>query len=118
MACYGLKKGSFHLFVHPKWSRIIVAKTYFWPVFDPFFVPKQPIFKALWEFRRAKTGHHELKTRQKNLFWHSMWSMIIFEKSHALQILKWRSGICDARSWPPPLSFWLMLCVVVPHTHR
>ena len=27
-------------------------------------------------------GHHELKTRQKHLFWHSMWSRIIFEKSH------------------------------------
>ena len=35
-----------------------------------------------------------------------------------LQILKWRSGTCDARSRPPPLSFWLILCVVIPHTHR
>ena len=26
MACSGLKKGSFHLFVHPKWSRIIFGK--------------------------------------------------------------------------------------------
>ena len=26
-------------------------------------------------------GHHELKTRQKHLFWHSMWSRIIFENS-------------------------------------
>ena len=42
--------------------------------FDPFFVPKQPIPKAFWDFRRAKTGHHKLKTRQKHLFWHSMWS--------------------------------------------
>ena len=25
---------------------------------------------------------HELKTRQKHLFWPSMWSRIIFEKSH------------------------------------
>ena len=29
---------------------------------DPFFVPKQPIFKAFWDSRRAKRGHHELKT--------------------------------------------------------
>ena len=29
MACNGLKKGSFHLFRHPKWSRIIVGKTRF-----------------------------------------------------------------------------------------
>ena len=35
-----------------------------------------------------------------------------------LQILKWRSGTCDACSWLPPLSFWLILCVVIPHTHR
>ena len=49
-------------------------------IFDPFFVPKQPIFKTFWDFRRATTGHHELKTRQKHLFWHSMWSTIIFEK--------------------------------------
>ena len=49
-------------------------------ILDPFCVPKQPIFKAFGDFRRAKTGHHELKTRQKHLFWHSMWSRIIFEK--------------------------------------
>ena len=32
MACNGLKKGSFHLFVHPQWSRIIFGKH----IFDPF----------------------------------------------------------------------------------
>ena len=41
------------------------------PIFDPFFVPKQPIFKAFWDFRRATTGRNELKTRQKHLFRHS-----------------------------------------------
>ena len=56
--------------------------TRFCAIFDPFFVPKQPIFKAFWDFTRAKTGHHELKMRQKHLLWHSMWSTIIFEKSH------------------------------------
>ena len=25
-------------------------------------------------------GHHELKTRQKHLFWYSMWSRMIFLK--------------------------------------
>ena len=35
-----------------------------------------------------------------------------------LQILKWRSGPCGARSRPPTLSCVLILCVVVPHTHR
>ena len=35
-----------------------------------------------------------------------------------LQFLKLRSATCDSRSRPPPLSFWLILCVVVLHTHR
>ena len=35
-----------------------------------------------------------------------------------LQFLKLRSATCDTRSRPPPLSFWLILYVVVPHTHR
>ena len=33
IACNGLKKGSFHWFVHPKWSGIIFGKTHFWPIF-------------------------------------------------------------------------------------
>ena len=82
MACSGVKMDSFHLFRHPKWSRIIFGKTHFRPIFDPFFVPKQPMFKAFWDFRRATTGHNELKTRQKHLFRHFMWTRIIFEKSH------------------------------------
>ena len=35
-----------------------------------------------------------------------------------LQVLKLRSATCESRSWPPPLSFLLKLCVVVLHTHR
>ena len=35
-----------------------------------------------------------------------------------LQFLNPRSATCDTRSRLPPLSFWLILCVVVPHTHR
>ena len=35
-----------------------------------------------------------------------------------LQFLKLRSATCDTHSRPPPLSFRLKLCVVVPHTHR
>ena len=81
MACNGLKKGRFHMF-RPQWSRIILGKTHFPPNLDAFFHPKEPIFKVISEFRRAKTGHHELTTHQKHLFWHSMWSTIIFENSH------------------------------------
>ena len=35
-----------------------------------------------------------------------------------LQFLKVRSATCESRSWPPPLSFSLKLCVIVLHTHR
>ena len=35
-----------------------------------------------------------------------------------LQFLKLRSSTCDSCSRPPPLIFWLILCRVVPHTHR
>ena len=34
-----------------------------------------------------------------------------------LQFLKLRSATCESRSWPPPLSFLLKLCVIVLHTH-
>ena len=35
-----------------------------------------------------------------------------------LQFLKLRSATCESRSWPPPSSFLLKLCVIVLHTHR
>ena len=35
-----------------------------------------------------------------------------------LQFLKPRSATCDSCSRPPPLSLWLIFCVIVPHTHR
>ena len=38
MAFNGLKKGSFHLFVHPKWSRIIYGKTHFDPFLTHFWL--------------------------------------------------------------------------------
>ena len=34
-------------------------------------------------------GHHKLKMRQKHLFWHSMWSTIIFEKSLFFFCTRW-----------------------------
>ena len=81
MACNGLKMGSLHFFRHPNWCRIIFGKTHFSSIFDPFFVSKQPIFKAFWDFRRAKAGHHKLKTCQTHLFWHSVWSTIVLKIS-------------------------------------
>ena len=45
----------------PKWSKIIFGKMRFCPIFDPFLVPKGPLFKAFWDFPWAKTRHHGLK---------------------------------------------------------
>ena len=77
--------------------------------FGPFFVPKQPIFKAFWDFRRAKTGCHEPKMCQKHLFWHSMWSKIIFEKKslfflHPVDLLDpfWHPPWATTCSLPQP----------------
>ena len=58
----GLKMGPNHLFEHPEWSRITFGKTRFSPIFDPFLVPKRPIFKAFWDFPWPITHHHGLKT--------------------------------------------------------
>ena len=127
--CNGLKKGSFHLFVHPKWSRIIFWKQTFWThfwsqnirfsrhfvtlqgpkwlpmgskwahftclgtpnglgsflekhIFDPFLTHFWAHNNPFWEFSRVPTGHHGLRTHQKHLFSHSMWSKIIFGESH------------------------------------
>ena len=49
--------------------------------FDPFLVPKWPIFKAFWDFPWAKTRRHGLKMGQNHLFKHHKWSRIIFEKT-------------------------------------
>ena len=61
MACNGLKKGSFHLFRHTKWSQIMFGKTHFRPIFDPLFVPNQPNFKTLegpkWLAMGSKWAH-------------------------------------------------------------
>ena len=75
-------------------------------IFDPLLVAKQRSFKAFWDFRRAKTGHHELKTHQKHLFWHSMWSTIIFEKN---QFFSHPEDLVDP-FWHPPL--WATSCIL------
>ena len=50
-------------------------------------------------------GHHELKTRQKHLFWHSMWSKIIFEKSEFFA----PGGPCRPILTPTSLGYLLQL---------
>ena len=52
-----------------------------WATRAAYRIKLDMVFGGHMDFRRAKTGHRELKMRQKHLFWHSMWSRIIFEKS-------------------------------------
>ena len=52
-----LKMASFHMFVHPKWSKITFRKT----VFHPFVVLKRPLLEALRDSPCAKTRHPRLK---------------------------------------------------------
>ena len=52
MACNGLKMGSFHLFRHPKWSRIIFGKTHF----SPIFCPKTPHLQGILGFLEGQNG--------------------------------------------------------------
>ena len=48
--------------VQYEWSKIHFGKWRFSPVFDPFLVPKRPIFKAFWDFPWAKTRPNGLTT--------------------------------------------------------
>ena len=78
MACNGLKQGSFHLFVHPKRSRIISWKnkilTHFWS--------KTAHFQSIYGFGGAKIAQHGLKMGPFHLFRHPKWSWIIVGKTH------------------------------------
>ena len=55
-------------------------------IFDPFLThfwsPKQPIFKAFWDFGLAKMACNGPKTGSFHLFRHPKWSWIIFGKTH------------------------------------
>ena len=79
---HGLKMGQNHLFEHPEWSWITFGKTRFSPIFDPFLVPKRPVFKEFWDFPWPKTRHHGLKTAEKHLFEHPKSSRNNFGKNH------------------------------------
>ena len=59
---HGLKTGLNHFFEHPEWSRISFGKMRFSTIFDPFLVPKRPLFKVFRVFPWPKTRHHGLKT--------------------------------------------------------
>ena len=82
IAQHGLQMASFHLFVQPKWSRIMFEKTLFDPFFDPFFVAKQPILTAFCDFGVAKMLATRSKKGSLYLFVHPKWSEIRFGKTH------------------------------------
>ena len=66
----GLKMSCIHPFGHHNWTRIIFGKSWFQPVFEPFVVPKWPIFKALSALRGAEIAQHGLKMGPFHLFVH------------------------------------------------
>ena len=59
-----------------------------------FWVPKRLIFKAFWDFPRAKTRHRGLKTGEKQLFVHPKWS-----RNHLAPRGPWWT-----HRWPPPYA--------------
>ena len=64
MACNGLKKGSFHVFRHPKWSRIISEKHIFDPFWTHFWSQNSPFsrhFGILGGPKRATTSSKRAK---------------------------------------------------------
>ena len=58
---------------HPEWS-----KSTFGSVFDPFLVPKRPLFKACWDFPRAKTRTHGYKMGKKQFLENPEWCRVTF----------------------------------------
>ena len=51
-------------------------------IFDPFLVPKRPIFKAFCDFGGAKMACNELNMSSFRLFVHPKWSRILFGNTH------------------------------------
>ena len=62
----GLKMGSFHPYVHPKWSRLIFAKMRFRPIFDPFLV-KTANFQGILGFLVDRNGQPQAQNSPKTL---------------------------------------------------
>ena len=87
-------------FQHPKWSGIIFGKGRFWLIFEPFFVPKRPIFKAFWGFLWRNTRHQGLEMGQKHFWKHPKWSRKeLWKKWHFSPRGPWWS-----HRWPPPCA--------------
>ena len=82
MACNGLPKGSSHLFVHPKWSRIIFGTTHFDPFLTHFWSQNSPFSMPFSDFGGAKMACNGLKMGSFHLFRHPKWSRIIFGNTH------------------------------------
>ena len=59
----GLKMGSFHPFVHPKWSRMRFGKMHF----DPFFLTKTAHFQGILGFLEDQNGPPQAQNGPKTL---------------------------------------------------
>ena len=59
--------GSFHLFVHPKWSKKNFRKMTFDPIFDPFFGPKMAHFQGILQVSKGQDASPQAQIRLKTL---------------------------------------------------
>ena len=59
----GLKMGSFHPFVHPKWSRMRFGKMRFGPIFGP----KRAHFQGILGFSEDQNGPPQAQNGPKTL---------------------------------------------------
>ena len=67
MACNGLKKGLLHMFVHPKWSRIILGQHTFLTHFGPISCPKTAKFPGILGFSKGQNGPPRAQNAPKTL---------------------------------------------------
>ena len=63
----GLKMGSFHPFVHPKWSRMRFGNKAFLTHFRPIFGPKAAHFQGILGFSEDRNGPPQAQNGPKTL---------------------------------------------------
>ena len=97
MPCNGLKKGSFRLFLHPKWSGIIFGKTLFDPFLTHFWSQNGP-FSRHFVTLEGQKGPPRAQNAPKTLALAFHVVRIIFEKVFFLHPV----DLVDP-FWHPPL---------------
>ena len=103
MACNGLKMGSFHLFRHPKWSRIIFGTHIFDPFWTHFLSQNSPFSRHFGIFGGPKQASTSSKRAKNTCFGILCGRRIIFGKTLELHPVDSVHAF-----WHPPL--WATSC--------